>query len=201
MAHEEIIIQILLITIGMIGLSEILNRIFGLDMNSARELREKAKEVQDRMRMAQSTRDVEEMRLAQQESVNLYKQMMKKQMIPSCLRCIVFFGIFAVIGIFYADYAADLLPFPILFFGSGWFAVYFLFSIAFQLIIYGIKKLYRKYTGKEGARKASREITGMLQQQGAGGQFQLTRPIPPKYLDEKSDVEPTDSWKDKIKRD
>ena len=92
MANEDIIIQVLLITLGMIGLGELLNRILGLDRNSARELREKSQAVQERMKAAQASRDMEEMYRVQQESMQLYKELMKKQMIPSCLRCFVFFG-------------------------------------------------------------------------------------------------------------
>jgi hypothetical protein len=202
MANEDIIIQVLLITLGMIALGEILNRILGLDRNTARELREKSQAVQERMKVAQTSRDMEEMYRAQQESMQLYKELMKKQMIPSCVRCLVFFGIFAVLNFVYADYVTGLLPYPVLIFGDGWFAIYFLFSIVFQLVIYGFKRLYRKLTGKEDQRKASREISGMLapQRQGLGSQFQLTRQpqIPP--TDDPPKSQPTDSWKDRIKK-
>ena len=57
MANGEIIIQIMLITIGMVGLSEVLNRIFGLNMDAARELREKSQNLQERMQTARLTRN------------------------------------------------------------------------------------------------------------------------------------------------
>ncbi|GAG89758.1 unnamed protein product, partial [marine sediment metagenome] len=110
MTNEEIIIQIMLITIGMVGLSELLNRIFGLNMEAARELREKSKNLQERMRTARSIGDPQGMLELQQESVELSKQMLKKQMIPSCVRCGIFMGIFAVLGGIYVDYAEGLLP-------------------------------------------------------------------------------------------
>ncbi|GAH43684.1 unnamed protein product, partial [marine sediment metagenome] len=111
MANEEIIIQIMFITIAMVGLSELLNRIFGLNMDAAREIREKSKNLQERMRTARSIGDRQEMLELQQESMELSKQMLKKQMIPSCVRCAIFMGIFAVIGGLYAN-SGDLLPFP-----------------------------------------------------------------------------------------
>jgi len=149
MTNVEIIGQIMLITLVMIGVSEILNRIMGVDKDAARGLREKSKNLQERMRTAQLTGNTQIMQELQRESMELTKTMMKKQMIPSCVRCFIFMGIFGVIGTVYAGYSKDLLPFPILIFGSGWFAVYFLFSITFSLILYGIKRLYRKLTGKE----------------------------------------------------
>jgi len=116
-----------------------------------------------------------------------------------------------LIGGVYAGYVDNLLPFPILFFGSGWFAVYFLFSISFSFILYGLKRLYRKLTGKEDKRKrASKEILGILSP-GSGnqqGNLQLTRPIPDRVLSdydadneqEDNDGQPkSDSWKDRIK--
>jgi len=211
MANEEIIIQIMFITLAMVGLSEILNRFFGLNMDTAREMRENSRNLQERMKTARLTGNSQEMVALQQESIALTKVMMKKQMIPSCVRCAIFVGIFGLIGGIYIDYGKDLLPFPILFFGTGWFAVYFLFSITFSLIIYGLKRLYRKLTGKEDKRKkASKEILGMLSP-GSGsqqGNLQLTRPIPirpPPGVDTDGELEDSygqpknDTWKDRIK--
>ncbi len=212
MANIEIIIQIMLITLVMVGFSTVLNRIMGLNMDTAREIREKSQNLQERMKTVRLTGNVQEMAELQQESMVLTKLMMKKQMIPSCVRCVLFMGIFAVIGFVYADYADGLFPFPILIFGSGWFAVYFLFSIGFSLILYGFKRLYRKLTGKEDMRKKrSREILGMLSPQSGNqqGNFQLTRQIPNKLpLDynsdggqEESEEQPkSDSWKDRIQK-
>ena len=213
MANEEIIIQIMLITIGMVGLSELLNRIFGLNMEAARELREKSQNLQERMRTARLTGNPQEMLELQQESMELTKQMMKKQMIPSCVRCLIFIGILTVIGGFYAKYYIGLLPFPILFFGDGWFAVYFLFSILFSLIIYGFKRLYRKLTGKDVKRNkgALGAILGGLSPQTGDQELslQLTRSIPNESIQgsvdediqEKEEQQPkVDSWKDNIKK-
>jgi len=205
MANEEIIIQIMLITLGMVGLSEILNRFMGLNMDAAREMREKSKNLQERMKTARLTGNSQEMFELQQESMVLTKLMMRKQMIPSCVRCIIFMGIFGLVGGIYAPYG-NLLPFPILIFGSDWFAVYFLFSISFSLILYGLKRLYRKLTGKEDKRKkASKEILGMLAPESGNqqGNLQLTRPIPDRPLPEQEEIDEqpkSDIWKDRIKK-
>jgi len=211
MANEEIIIQIMFITLAMVGLSEILNRVMGLNMDTAREMREKSRNLQERMKTARLTGNSQEMFELQQESVVLTKLMMKKQMIPSCVRCLIFIGIFALIGGVYGQYG-NLLPFPVLFFGSDWFGVYFLFSISFSLILYGLKRLYRKLTGKENKRKkASKEILGMLSPQSGyqQGNLQLTRPIPerPPSEDDADDRQEdsygqpkSDAWKDRIQK-
>ena len=205
MANEEIIIQIMLITLGMVGLSEILNRFMGLNMDAAREMREKSKNLQERMKTARLTGNSQEMFELQQESMVLTKLMMRKQMIPSCVRCIIFMGIFGLVGGIYAPYG-NLLPFPILIFGSDWFAVYFLFSISFSLILYGLKRLYRKLTGKEDKRKkASKEILGMLAPESGNqqGNLQLTRPIPDRPAIEQGEIDEqpkSDIWKDRIKK-
>lgn len=208
MAIGEIIIQIMLITIGMVALGEVLNRILGTNMEAARELREKSQNLQERMRTARLTGNAYEMQELQQESLELSKEMMKKQMIPSCVRCLIFWGIFALLGFVYVSYDKGLLPFDLLFFGSGWFAIYFIFSITFSLILYGFKRLYRKLTGKEV--KRSRASRGMLggQTEDQGQIFQLTREIPNDSIqeeviedirDEEGEGSKNDSWKDRIK--
>ena len=204
----EIIIQIMFITLGMVALSEGLNRILGINMGAARELRENSQNLQERMRTARLTRNVQEMQELQQESLELSKQMLKKQMIPSCVRCLIFWVIFAILGAVYIDYFSGILPFDLLFFGSGWFSIYFLFSITFSLVIYGFKRLYRKLTGKEVKRsRASRGVLGG-QPEDEGQIFQLTREIPNESMqeevieeirDDEGEPSKNDSWKDRIK--
>ncbi|MFX0012425.1 MAG: EMC3/TMCO1 family protein [Candidatus Hermodarchaeota archaeon] len=207
MAVGDIVIQIFLITVAMVAFSEILNKLMGSNMGTARDLREQAKNLQERMRLAQLTKDMEELYKLQQESIQLTKQMMKKQILPSCVRCIIFFGIFAVLNFIYADYVQGIFPFPILFFGSGWFAVYFLFSIGLSLLVWGIKKLYRWYTGKEDMRKKeSNAVLGVqsLEQHESEGHIQLTRPLPEPYIEEPQtndqNENESNTWKTKIKR-
>ncbi|GAI63685.1 unnamed protein product [marine sediment metagenome] len=201
MANEEIFIGIMLITLVMIGVGEILNRIMGINKDAARELREKSKNLQERMRTAQLTGNSQIMLELQRESMELTKAMMKKQMIPSCVRCLIFMGIFGVIGTVYAGYSKDLLPFPIVFFGSGWFAVYFLFSITFSLILYGFKRLYRKLTGKE-VKRNKPSILGRVspQSEDSESNFQLTRQINEPIQEREYVDEQEDSWKNRVKK-
>ena len=194
MANGEIIIQIMLITIAMIGVGEILNRIMGVKSDAVRELREKSINLRERMKMAQLTGETQIMMDLQRESMELTKIMMKKQMIPSCVRCIIFMGLFAV-------FEWGLLPFPILIFGSGWFAVYFLFSITFSLILYGFKRLYRKLTGKE-VKRDKPSILGMATSKSGDSEsnFQLTRQIKEPIQERGYIDEQEDSWKNRVKK-
>lgn len=198
MANVGIILQIMFISIGMVALGLVLNKFLGINLETARQLRDKALNIRERMRTAQVTGNAQEMYTLQQESTALMKQMMKKQLIPSCIRCVVFLGIFALLGVFYMNYVSGVLPFEIPILGDGWIALYFLFSIGLSLLIWGVKKLYRRLTGKVDARsKISKEILEVLspQSQGTESGFQLPAPAP----SGSEETEQLDSWKDRIK--
>jgi len=201
MANEIIIFQIFLVTLGMVTLSMIFNKITGLNSESAREIREKTLNLQERMRAAQQEGNAQNLRNLQQESIELTKIMMKKQLIPSCVRCFIFLGIFGILGLFFNQYATGLLPFPVPFIGDGWVGVYILFSISLSLLIYLLKRIYRKMTGKEDQRKMEKqEIMGMLNPTSGNprGYMQLNiKPSEEIPIDDPS--ERKDSWKEKIK--
>lgn len=207
MSNVVIIIQILFVTIGMIVLGMGLNYILGLRKEALREMRKKAKNLQERIKNAQLLGDYQLMAQTQQESLQFMKLMMKKQFIPLCLRCVIFISIFAVLGIIYSDYKSGLLPFPLLIFGSGWVAIYIIFSISISLIIYGVKRIYRKITGK-GTKTQSylKEIMGIISspQQSNELPFQISSNTQNDYRDANvgrtnEDLLPRkDSWKDRI---
>ena len=207
MSNVVIIIQILFVTISMIVLGMGLNYILGLRKEALREMRKKAKNLQERIRNAQLLGDYQLMAQTQQESLQFMKLMMKKQFIPLCLRCVIFISIFAVLGIIYSGYKKGLLPFPLLIFGNGWVAIYIIFSISISLIIYGVKRIYRKITGK-GTKTQSylKEIMGMISspQQSNELPFQISSNTQIDYRDANvgrtnEDLLPRkDSWKDRI---
>lgn len=183
-----VVIQIIFITLGMIALGMVLNHFLGLTKETMEDMRKKALNFRERMKNAQLTGDYQQLAQIQQESAQFMKVMMKKQMIPLCLRCIIFIGIFMVLGLIYADYESGLLPFPLLIFGSGWVAIYLIFSLFFSLLIWGVKRL----TGMGGKTQTEvREIMGIVSpQQGVG----LSS-----YVSSNASDEPRkDSWKDRI---
>jgi len=206
MSNTIIILQILLITIGMLILRIVLNRILGLRKERMNEFREKALNLQERMRTAQTLRDVQLMASLQRETVQFTKQIMIKQFVPMCISCLVFIGIFSILSFIYEDYGSNLLPFNVLFLGSGWVAIYFLFSIGLSLLIYGIKRLYKKITGKEVSTPSSlREIIGIISpaQPVTGITYGFSDAVSPRLGDnstKKEETERKDSWKERIEK-
>ena len=190
------------ITLGMILLGYFFNKFMGLTPEFAKELRKKAKNLQERMKLAETMGDPAQIRQLQKESVDSTKLIMKKQFLPTCLRCVLFLSIFAVIGLIYAQYSTGLLPFPILFFGNGWVAVYFLFSITFSLIFYAVRKLYLKLTGKaDFKKKESNEIMEMLSSSSHPFQAGQSESIEKSsnMIDSSDANIRKDSWKERIK--
>jgi uncharacterized membrane protein (DUF106 family) len=201
MSNAVIIIQIMLITLGMIILGMILNKLLGLSKDKISEFKEQALNLQERMRNAQVLADRQMMVQLQRETMQFTKSMMLKQFVPLCLRCFIFIGIFAILGFIYADYGSGLLPFPLLIFGTGWVAMYFIFSISFSLIIFGIKMLYKRVSGKEVSSPGHiREIMELVSptQQSSGISFQVTNPV--QSITDENSSERSDSWKDRIQK-
>ena len=210
MSNVAIIIQILFITIGMIVLGMILNYVLGLRKEAQREMRKKALNLKERIKNAQLLGDYQLMVQTQKESIQFMKQMMKKQIIPLCIRCVIFIGIFAILGFVFSDYSSGLLPFPLLIFGSGWVAIYIIFSISISLIIFGVKRLYKKITGK-GTKSQSylKELMGIISptQQNTESPFQISS-SPQYQMNDSGDVTVEqrnedlsprkDSWKERI---
>jgi uncharacterized membrane protein (DUF106 family) len=202
MSNVVIILQIMLITIGMIILGMILNKVLGLSKEKMTEFKERASNLQERIRNAQVIGDIRMMAQLQRETMQFTKQIMLKQFVPLCLRCFIFIGIFAILGFIYSDYDSGLLPFPLLIFGSGWVAIYFMFSICFSLVIYGIKKLYKRITGKDISTQSHlREIMQLVSptQQASGISFQVSDTVPPSRTEDNSS-EKRDSWKERIQK-
>ncbi|MBY8990297.1 MAG: DUF106 domain-containing protein [Candidatus Lokiarchaeota archaeon] len=201
MSDAFIIIQIMLITIVMVFLGMILNKLLGLSKDKVSEFKEQAFNLQERMKNAQVLADPQLMLQVQRETMQFTKSIMIKQFVPLCLRCFIFIGIFAVLGFIYADYDSGLLPFPLLIFGTGWVAIYFIFSISFSLIIFGMKKLYKRITGKQVSSQGHlREIMELVSptQQSSGISFQVANPVP--FNTDEDSSEKSDSWKDRIQK-
>jgi uncharacterized membrane protein (DUF106 family) len=188
MSDIIVLVQIVFITLGMIALGMVLNHFLGLTKEVIYDMRKKALNFRERMKNAQLIGDYDQLVQIQQESTQFMKLIMKKQMIPLCLRCIIFIVIFMVLGLIYAPYDQGLLPFPILIFGSGWIAVYLIFSIYFSLFIWGVKKLTGMGTKTQSSVK---EIMAIVSPQQEAG---LSSYKPPDI----SDIPRKDSWKDRI---
>jgi hypothetical protein len=145
----------------MVAFGLIFNYIFGLTGKKMKDMREKAKSLQERLKNAQMVGDPQMMQQVQMEAMSMTKDMMKRQFIPMCIRCILFLGIFFLLSFIYSDYKSGVLPFEIPLIGDGWFAVYFLFSFAFSILFYLIRFIYKKITGRDKA-SVTKEMMEMV---------------------------------------
>jgi hypothetical protein len=146
----DIILELFYISVGLVLLGLLLNWILGLKPEAMKELRNNARNLQERLKQAQIIGDQQLMLQLQRETMLLMKQMMKKQIAPMLIRCVIFLGIFALLSFLYGNY-------------EYWFWVYFLFSLLLSLLAYGIRKAYQKLTGKESNRETfTKELIGTI---------------------------------------
>ncbi|MHA2397523.1 MAG: hypothetical protein ACXADU_01370, partial [Promethearchaeota archaeon] len=164
------------------------------------EFKERASNLQERLRNAQTLGDIQLVAQVQRETMQFTRQIMIKQFVPLCIRCFIFIGIFAILGYIYADYRSGLLPFSLFIIGSGWVALYFIFSISLSLLIYGAKRLYKKFTGKDiSSQNNLRELMQLVSPSSQNSGFSL-RSLNPNnsYQSEEESTDAIDSWKDRI---
>jgi hypothetical protein len=198
----DIILQLMWISIGLVIFGYILNWILGLKPEVMKKIRNDARNLQERLRQAQILGDETLMLQLQQETMLLMKNMLKKQLAPMAIRCVIFLGIFALLSFQFGMY-------------EYWFWVYFAFSLGFSLLAFGIRKLFLKITGKESKKEQFRDLMGSLggTQQGMDS-FHVSSQIRDTSLEtsesqklsslETKDQEPDEnkdleSWKDRIK--
>ena len=200
---NDVIFELMFIALAMVLFSLLLNKLLGVRASKMREIRDKAKNLRERVRQAEILGDPALMQQLQVETMALMKHMLKKQLIPMCVRCLIFLVIFIIISMLYNQY--DPL----------WYWIYFLFSFSFSMIVFGIKYLYKKVTKKEDRKKGfAKEImesiypkqSSALQGPGfhiAGHPATESQNISSSQEltngdEEKKEVEKPDAWKDKI---
>ena len=198
----DIILQLMWISIGLVIFGYILNWILGLKPAVMKKIKNDARNLQERLRQAKILGDEMLMLQLQQETMSLMKTMLKKQLAPMAIRCVIFLGIFALLSFQFGMY-------------EYWFWVYFAFSLSFSLLAFGIRKLFLKITGKETKKDQFRDLMGSLGgiQQGMGP-FHVSSQIKDTSLEtsdsqklssleteeqEPDENENSESWKDRIK--
>ncbi|TFF96058.1 MAG: DUF106 domain-containing protein [Promethearchaeota archaeon] len=209
MVDGGIILQIFFITLGMFSVGLLFNHFFGLNREEMSKLQEKARNLQERMKNAQLMGDPQMMQQIQSESMELTKDMMKKQMVPLCVRCVIFLGIFALLGLIYAPYDTGILPFKVPLFGDGWVAIYILFSLSFSLIYFVSKYIYRKISGKQKTSLTGGMMQMLSPHQDANSEImdysaafrpenERSKNISTNKKEESEEIKKKDSWKDKL---
>ncbi|MHA1730465.1 MAG: hypothetical protein ACTSU5_00895 [Promethearchaeota archaeon] len=159
----DVILQLFLLAVVMLAVSQLFNLAFRLKGEELVKFKEKLEYFRGKAAGIQSgTTPPSAMSEFQTELMAFMKVIFKKQLVPLILRSVVFILVFVFVGLFYKEYSSGLLPFNLLFFGSGWFAVYFLWSLILGLGLWGIKKLYKKAAGKEKAPTGVNAITREL---------------------------------------
>ncbi|MFX0070257.1 MAG: hypothetical protein ACFFAO_04120 [Candidatus Hermodarchaeota archaeon] len=201
----DIIFELMYISIGLVLLGLLLNWILGLKPELMREIRDNARNLQERLQQAQILGDQQLMMQLQQETMMLMKKMLKKQLAPMAIRCVIFLGIFALLSFHYGKY-------------EYWFWVYFGFSLTFSLLSFGLRKAYLKITGKESKRqKFAKEMMGTISPSGLGeSQIHIPHSFQSssetfssaenQNIGEETEVdldqnEDSDSWKERIKNE
>jgi hypothetical protein len=146
----DIIYQLMFISFGLVLFSLLLNKILGVKPSKMKEIRDKAKNLRERVRQAEILGDTQLLQQLQVETMTLMKTMLKKQLVPMCIRCIIFIGIFIVMSMVYGQY-------------EYWFWIYFLFSFSFSMAAFGLRYLYKRIMKKEDKRKQfSKEIMELI---------------------------------------
>lgn len=137
----DIIFQLMLVALFLVFFSMLLNKLLGIKMSKIKELRDKARNIRERVEMAETLGDQQLLQQLQLETMQLAKNMLKKQFLPMLVRCTIFLVIFIVISMTFSNY-------------EGWFWWYFLFSFSFSMIAMVIRLIIKKIIGKEDNKKA-----------------------------------------------
>ncbi|MHA1291534.1 MAG: hypothetical protein ACTSQJ_02570 [Promethearchaeota archaeon] len=197
MTYEAIYLQITFISLFIVIFGLILNKLLGLKADIMKEIRDQALNLFQRLKNARLLGDYRQIQELQLESMRLAKTMMKKQVIPLCFKCIIFFVIWVILSFIYSDYGMG----SDFFFGYGWFAFYFLLTISFSFAAFGIKQAFLKITKKEDKRRIfAKEIFGMLSQGQRGITFGNIPPVQSSTLTVPYQAERKDAWKERIRQ-
>lgn len=133
-------IIVLLITIAMMVVSQIFSRKFGGSFSQQIQNQERIKAMQQELMEARN--DPVRMQQIQGEYMKLMNDLMKKQMLPMCLRSGIFLGIFFIMNSIFSGKTFDANPIKI--FGPTFASLYFMYSIGIMLIIYLVKYIMKK---------------------------------------------------------
>jgi uncharacterized membrane protein (DUF106 family) len=175
MAEPSHYLIVFIVTLAMMLLSQFLNKKFGISMSNQRATQARMQELQQQLMEAQRM-DPAEARRLQQESMVMMNQMMRKQLIPSLIRCVIFWVFFFVLTAVFAG--LEFFTVPILIFGQGVVAIYFIYSIGISLLLFLVKYI-RKRTHPNPEADKNAPVTDVAKV--LGGAVRFAQPNQPSY--------------------
>jgi hypothetical protein len=180
-------LQMFLIVLGIVVFSQIFNLVFGLKFSQQMENQQRIREIQEEILNPQNS--PEEIQRLQAESMKIMSETLKKNLIPSCVRCGIFLIIFWVLGLFYSE--VDFLGQ-----GSGYYGIYLLFSLGLSFIIYGIKRIWKKIRSEGTVEEPFMDVANALR----GPRFITSQTSSLNYQDNKQLSEMKKNLEGKIQR-
>jgi hypothetical protein len=125
-------LEMFLFIIGMLLFSQLFNKFFGIKASDQMATQEHIRELQQELLENQD--DPNELMRLQGEMAQIMRKMMSKTILPMCIRCVIFWGIFWILGIRFAG---------VNFIGGGYFPFYIVVSIGISIAMYYIKRLFK----------------------------------------------------------
>ncbi len=146
LAPFSVILQIAAFSAVILILSSWFSKKFAVSAEAQMQMQYKMQDLQTRLREAQTNPQLmQELNL---ELAALMKEMYKKQIIPMCIRSVVFFGFWGLMQVLYGSKYDGFLPFPTTFaFGRTLFFLYLVISFSISILMWLVKFLYRKLKG------------------------------------------------------
>lgn len=95
-------LAILAICVGMTTISQLFRYFFGMKPQASMDMQQQLRDMQQEMTAIRD--DPEAMQRLQQEAMQTYRTMMRKQLIPNCIYMVMFFVLWAVIRRVFANY-------------------------------------------------------------------------------------------------
>ena len=128
----EIIWQIILISLAMVLFSQLFSMKFAINPQSQMELQMRIQDMQERLKLAQQNANAQEIQMINQEMMMIMQTTMKQQLIPTCIRSIIFIVIFGVLSAVYSQYNDEL---PV-----SWYVIYLFTSLIGSLVFSQLRK-------------------------------------------------------------
>ena len=178
---------------------------FAISRENQMDMQMQIQDLKDQINDARGNQEL--MMQLNQEMMVLFQKMSKKQLIPTLLRSVLWFGLLGLLNLLFGGYD-EYLPFN--FFQRSLFALYILVSLAVSLVMFGIKKLIQQFRPSLDEKKEEvvidhlRALRGNIIQPRADTTPESTEypEYTPSYeAESQTNHSPAKSWKSKLDDD